>query len=75
MSLAVLTGLTSTSQTFVVDGISYKVLSATEKTVEVTRPAKAVTIAEVVVPATVTNGDVTYTVTAVGNQAFQLTRP
>ncbi len=72
MSLAVLTGLTSTSQTFVVDGISYKVLSATEKTVEVTRPAKAVTIAEVVVPATVTNGDVTYTVTAVGNQAFQL---
>ena len=72
MSLAVLTGLTSTSQTFVVDGLSYKVLSATEKTVEVTRPAKTVTIAEVVVPATVTNGDVTYTVTAIGNQAFQL---
>lgn len=65
-----LTALCAGAQTFQSGDLTYKVVSATDKTVEVTSPSKAYALDTVVVPATVTDNGVTYTVTGIGNQAF-----
>ena len=58
------------AQTFTADNLTYKVTDAAAKTVEltgyVTKPTGALTI-----PATVTNGGTTYSVTAIGYEAFR----
>ncbi|MBQ9575670.1 MAG: leucine-rich repeat protein, partial [Muribaculaceae bacterium] len=58
---------------FMVDGIYYKILSSSPATVEVTyRDTDYNSYHGVVnVPASVTHGGVTYTVTAIGNSAFR----
>lgn len=55
---------------FVVDGISYKILSADDKTCAVTASETGYT-GDIVVPATVTNGDNEYAVTTIDNTAFK----
>ena len=67
----VLIGLCASAQTFKTDdGLSYTVTSAADKTVEVAKPTPAYAIENVTIPATVTNGGVTYTVTGIADQAF-----
>lgn len=64
-------GLCASAQTFKTDdGLSYTVTSAADKTVEVAKPTPAYAIENVTIPATVTNGGVTYTVTGIADQAF-----
>lgn len=67
--LLFLVAFTVNSQTFVVDGITYKVLSTTDKTVEVASNNSAYK-GDIVIPATVTEGSVEYKVTKIGNSAF-----
>lgn len=55
---------------FVVDGISYKILSADDKTCAVTASETGYT-GDIVVPATVTNGDNEYAVTTIEATAFK----
>lgn len=52
---------------FTVDGISYKVLSSTDKTVEVTSGNYS---GDIVIPEKVTDSGIEYTVTKIGNSAF-----
>jgi len=69
--LVSLFGLRAAAADFVVDGISYAITSATEKTVEVCKPTSgSYAIANLEIPATVTNGGVTYQVTGIGAQVF-----
>ena len=67
--LALLATVSVWAQTFTADNLTYKVTDAAAKTVEltgyVTKPTGALTI-----PATVTNGGTTYSVTAIGRLAF-----
>ena len=63
-----LTAFTAKSA-FVVDGITYNVLSETDKTVEVASNNSAYT-GDIVIPATVTKDGVEYKVTKIGNSAF-----
>lgn len=67
--LFIMIAITANSQNFVVDGITYKVLSTTDKTVEVASNNSAYT-GDIVIPATVTNEGVEYKVTKIGNSAF-----
>lgn len=72
LSAAVMLSLiafTVNSQTFVVDGITYKVISTTDNTVEVASNNYSYT-GDIVIPATVTNAGVEYKVTKIGNSAF-----
>ena len=68
--LALLATVSVWAQTFTADNLTYKVTDAAAKTVEltgyVTKPTGALTI-----PATVTNGGTTYSVTAIGYEAFR----
>lgn len=66
----VMTAFCAGAQTFTSGDLTYSVKSATDKTVEVARPSKAYAIAEVVVPATVTDNGVTYSVIGIADQAF-----
>ncbi len=52
---------------FTVDGISYKVLSSIDKTVEVTSGNYS---GDIVIPEKVTDSGIEYTVTKIGNSAF-----
>ena len=67
--LALLATVSTWAQTFTADNLTYKVTDAAAKTVELTRyvtkPTGALTI-----PATVTYGGTTYSVTAIGKLAF-----
>ena len=68
--LALLATVSVWAQTFTADNLTYKVTDAAAKTVELTgyetEPTGALTI-----PATVTNGGTTYSVTAIGDKAFR----
>ena len=52
------------------NGIKYNVTSTDDKTVEVISKTFAGYAGDIVIPATVTNEDVTYNVTSIGNEAF-----
>ena len=52
------------------NGIKYNVTSTEDKTVEVISKTFAGYAGDIVIPATVTNEDVTYNVTSIGNEAF-----
>lgn len=67
--LSAFTGI-GMAQTFVSGDYTYTVTSATEKTVNLAMPSKAYDIEDVVIPETVTNDGVTYTVTGIATQAF-----
>ena len=56
--------------TFTVNNLKYKVTDATAKTVELTG-YKSGLAGEVNIPATVTNESTEYTVTSIGNRAFE----
>lgn len=69
--IALIAAFTVSAESFVVDGLTYTVLSSTDKTVELTKPATGTYALETVnVPATVSNGGVTYTVKGIGADAF-----
>lgn len=70
MLLTGLFGVSASAQTFVSGDLTYTVTSPTDKTVEVAKPSKAYALAEVTIPATVTNEGVTYNVTGIAQQAF-----
>lgn len=53
------------------DGLMYTVTSAANKTVCVAKPPTAYTMAEVKIPATVTDNGIEYAVTGIADQAFQ----
>lgn len=55
------------SASFTVDGIAYTIVSAADKTVEVSSGSYT---GDIVIPAKVTNSDTEYTVTKIGNSAF-----
>ena len=59
----------ATSQTFEVDGINYNITDETAKTVEVA--SKRTYQGDVIIPSTVNYNDVTYSVTSIGNSAFE----
>ena len=67
--LALLSMLKSYSQTFEYNGIFYNVLSADDKTVEVTSGGNYT--GDIVIPAKVSYNDVEYSITAIGNSAFE----
>ena len=71
LAAALLVATSAWAQTFTAENLKYKVTDATAKTVEltgyVTKPEGALTI-----PATVTNGGKTYSVTSIGEDAFYL---
>ena len=75
--LLLLCSITASAQDFEVDGIYYKITSSTDKMVEVTY--KGYTsgtysneyTGNVVIPESVTYGDVVYSVTSIGRSAFQ----
>ena len=68
--LALLATVSVWAQTFTAGNLKYEVTDAAAKTVELTgyetEPTGALTI-----PATVTNGGTTYSVTAIGYEAFR----
>ena len=68
LSIAVLVGLSAAAQTFAVGDLNYTVTGTA--TVEVSGLANS-TATSIDVPATVENGGTTYTVTAIGDQAFR----
>ena len=68
LSIAVLAGLSAAAQTFAVGDLNYTVTGTA--TVEVSGLANS-TATSIDVPATVENGGTTYTVTAIGDQAFR----
>ena len=73
MALFVLLAATARSQGFSQDGLYYKVLSADDKTCELTqRPTGSEDEcgSDVTIPATVTNNGVSYSVIAIGSGAF-----
>ncbi len=73
MALFVLLAATAQSQDFSQDGLYYKILSADEKTCELTqRPAgsEGECGSDVTIPATVTSNGVSYSVIAIGSGAF-----
>lgn len=73
MALFVLLAATASSQDFSQDGLYYKVLSADEKTCELTqRPAgsEGECGSDVTIPATITSNGVSYSVIAIGSGAF-----
>ncbi len=73
MALFVLLAATAQSQDFSQDGLYYKVLSADEKTCELTqRPtgSESECGSDVTIPATITSNGVSYSVIAIGSGAF-----
>ena len=72
--MALMAGTNVFAYDFESDGVYYNILSESDKTVEVTNSGtspyyEGIVIAEI--PEEVVNGDKTYTVTAIGNYAFQ----
>ena len=67
--LLALIAATASAQTFVVDGIHYRVLSEDDRTVEVTESPYGYS-GEIVIPAEVTYDGSTYSVTTIGDEAF-----
>lgn len=65
---SLLAAVTASAQTFSVDGINYKVLDADAHTVSVEKKTPSYT-GEIVIPATVSNDNVDYTVTAITQSA------
>ena len=67
------TWFSAVAQTFSVDGLTFKVLSSEEKTVEVSTAAADVApySGDVVIPAVVTSEGSDYVVTGVGDKAFE----
>lgn len=65
---SLLGALGASAQTFTVDGINYKVLDTDARTVSVEKNTPSYT-GEIVIPATVTNDNVDYTVTAITQSA------
>ena len=64
-------GFNAWAYDFKVDGVAYNITSTEEKTVEVTAGDNKVFYHDdVVIPPTVTYDGITYTVTAIGNNAF-----
>lgn len=70
LSAFLLGSLAGFAQTFQSGDFTYTVTSTTEKTVDLAKPSKAYAIADAVIPETVTNDGVTYTVTGIAPQAF-----
>ena len=68
--LLALIAATASAQDFVVDGICYNILSEDDRTVEVTESPYGYS-GEVVIPAEVTYDGCTYSVTTIGNYAFE----
>ena len=69
-ALLLLCGLTASAHDFEVEGIYYDILSSTDKTVEVTSGNNRYTDC-VVIPESVTYNGTTYSVTSIGESAFQ----
>ena len=68
--LLALVAATASAQDFMVDGICYNILSEDDMTVEVTESPYGCYTGEVVIPAEVTYDGSTYSVTAIGDYAF-----
>ena len=68
--LLLLCSITASAQSFEVDAINYYVTSSTDKTVRVESRTNKYT-GDVVIPEGVTYGDVVYSVTSIGQSAFQ----
>lgn len=68
VTLAVFVSLTGVAQTFKFEGINYNVVSAADKTAEVSK--NGTTPSVVTIPAVVSDGTTEYTVVRVGNGAF-----
>lgn len=67
--------MVANAEDFTVDGIKYNVTSTENNTVEVVMKGEIGSDfyeGDIVIPATVTNNDVTYSVTSIGNEAFAL---
>lgn len=65
--------MVANAEDFTVDGIKYNVTSTENNTVEVVMKGRIGSDfyeGDIVIPATVTNNDVTYSVTSIGNDAF-----
>lgn len=71
LTLALVTTQLMSAQTFMADGVNYNVLSQEDLTCEVTKLSVGKYTGTVVVPETVENEGVKYTVVAVGNDAFK----
>ena len=69
--VALLAATGAWAQTFTAENLKYKVTDAATHTVELTG-YKSALAGEVNIPATVTNGGKTYSVTSIGNEAFYL---
>ena len=65
-------GVAANAYDFVVNGIYYNILSKTDRTVEVTKSDGNDYSGDVVIPAVVDHGGVTYSVTKIGEGAFSL---